>query len=284
MSKTFQKTITIVLLLTTLVSARDMYDKVNSYVINLNPKNFDSQIIANRAKDVISFVHFYTWDDGKSKESRKEIEQFAANTDGMFKIGAINCVQYKDICEKQDVRSFPAYKIYPPLPAPVLPYEGDLTVAALTTYLGKFIGNKVIEVNNNNVDNFLTESHNLPKAVLFTDKKGFPLIFKALSVQFDVKNFFKKQKKIKFGIVRSENKAIVDKYKVKKFPTILIIPVGDKKQPQIYQGENKFKPIFDFMNVFSETFFRVGEDKTAPSEQQETKKEKPWLQEVNITI
>lgn len=50
----------------------------------------------------------------------------------------------------------------------------------------------------------------------------------------------------------------------------------DKKN-KIYDGENKFKPLFDFLNVYSETFFRVGEDKTKASET--TKKDKPWLNE-----
>jgi hypothetical protein len=49
------------------------------------------------------------------------------------------------------------------------------------------------------------------------------------------------------------------------------------KKTKFYEGDNKFKPLFDFLNVYSETFFRVGEDKTKASET--TKKEKPWLNE-----
>jgi len=64
----------------------------------------------------------------------------------------------------------------------------------------------------------------------------------------------------------------------------MIIGVGEKK-PKFYEGENKYKLMFDFMNVFSETFFKVGEDKTKVSEV--TKQDKPWLNEVkklNIKI
>ena len=50
------------------------------------------------------------------------------------------------------------------------------------------------------------------------------------------------------------------------------------KKTKFYEGENKFKLIFDFLNIYSETFFRVGEDKTKPSET--TKQDKPWLSEV----
>lgn len=57
----------------------------------------------------------------------------------------------------------------------------------------------------------------------------------------------------------------------------MIIGVNDKK-PKFYEGDNKYKLIFDFMNVYSETFFKVGEDKTKSSEI--TKVDKPWLNDV----
>lgn len=59
----------------------------------------------------------------------------------------------------------------------------------------------------------------------------------------------------------------------------MVIGVGDKK-PKFYEGENKYKQVFDFMNIYSETFFKVGEDKTKASEV--TKQDKPWLSEVKI--
>jgi len=83
------------------------------------------------------------------------------------------------------------------------------------------------------------------------------------------------QKKIEFGIVRSEDTGITSKYKVNKFPKIMVISVD--KKTKFYDGENKFKALFDFLNIYSETFFRVGEDKTKASEQ--TKVDKPWLNE-----
>ena len=54
--------------------------------------------------------------------------------------------------------------------------------------MGRYMDNKVVEVNNNSIDNFISEKPNLPKAILFTDKKTTPLIFKALSVHLDVIN------------------------------------------------------------------------------------------------
>jgi len=130
-------------------------------------------------------------DDGKSRGFKLELEKLALDYDLMFKVGAINCKEYRDICEKQEVSEFPTIKVYPPLPSPVWVYEGKVETPALVSYMGKFLGNKVQELNNNNIDVYLTSNVSVPKCILFTDKKGVPLIFKSLSVTFDViKNIF----------------------------------------------------------------------------------------------
>lgn len=56
--------------------------------------------------------------------------------------------------------------------------------------------------------------------------------------------------------------------------------VGVDKKRTIYDGENKYKPLFNFLNIYSETFFKVGEDKTKSAEK--TKQDKPWLKEVYL--
>lgn len=62
----------------------------------------------------------------------------------------------------------------------------------LMSFMGRFVDNKVNELNNNNIDNFIADRPNIPKAILFTDKAGTPLIFKSLSVNFDVNSLIKK--------------------------------------------------------------------------------------------
>lgn len=54
--------------------------------------------------------------------------------------------------------------------------------------------------------------------------------------------------------------------------------LGVDKKTKFYEGENKFKPVFDFLNIYSETFYKVGEDKVNPSDQTTTQS-KPWLNE-----
>jgi len=162
------------------------------------------------------------------------------------------------------------FKIFPPLPAPVFIYEGKIESNALTNALGSYIGSKVVEVNNNNIDSFEKDKPNIPKCFLFTEKKGNPLIYRALSIAFD--------KKIDMGVVRSSETGIVSKYRIKKFPTILVVPVSEKKH-RIYEESINYKNLFDFLNVFSETFFRVGDDTPRLADPNMKVETKAWKKE-----
>jgi hypothetical protein len=41
-------------------------------------------------------------------------------------------------------------------------------------------------VNEANINTFVSENPSVPKTLLFTEKKGFPMIYKGLSVEFEV--------------------------------------------------------------------------------------------------
>lgn len=71
----------------------------------------------------------------------------------------------------------------------------------------RFVGSRVVEVTQNNYDTFINDNPGKPKVILFTDKKGTPLIFKALSSHFD--------KTLLFGLIKSSESGLVSKYKVK---------------------------------------------------------------------
>lgn len=107
----------------------------------------------------------------------------------------------------------------------------------------------MVEITSDNINTFVTENPSVPKALLFTEKKGFPMIYKGLSVEFE--------KKISFGIVRSTSADIVDRYNIKGFPKLILVKANEKK-PIPYTGELKFTPMFEFLNVYSEVFVPGG--------------------------
>ena len=131
----------------------------------------------------------------------------------------------------------------------------------------KFVTSRVIEITQNNHETFIDENPGKPKVLYFTDKeKGTPAIYKALSSHFD--------KTLLFGIIRSSESGLVSKYKIKSYPSIFLLKTKDAK-PLKYEGTDfSYQGIFDFINVYSETFvFRTGNDEVKSSAA------KPWLNE-----
>ena len=74
----------------------ELYDAGRSTLINLNPMNFDTQITNNRNKDIISFIHFYSPDDGKSNQLKDVFIELDKEYSGMFKLAGLNCKKDKE--------------------------------------------------------------------------------------------------------------------------------------------------------------------------------------------
>lgn len=70
-----------------------------------------------------------------------------------------------------------------------------------------------------------------------------------------------------FGIARPEDSEVGKHFKVKSYPSIQLFRSRDPK-PHEYTGEMKFRSIFNFLNVFSETFVSGGTEEGIES--------KPW--------
>lgn len=54
------------------------------------------------------------------------------------------------------------------------------------------------------------------------------MIYKGLSVTFEEKLFF--------GLVRSTDDILVDRYRIKSFPSIIVVKANEKKH-EIYKGD-----------------------------------------------
>lgn len=90
----------------------------------------------------------------------------------------------------------------------------------------------------------------MPKVLLFTDKKGVPMLYKGLSVAFE--------KKLNFGIVRSSDSVLVGKYQIKEFPNVIVLKTGNPKPIRYTGKEYNFKELFTFLNIYSEVFVPGG--------------------------
>ena len=118
-----------------------------------------------------------------------QFEKFAIEQKKMLRIGAIDCEEFSQICEKEGIKEFPTYRVYPPFPVPVQDHttgEAELETDKLKKMAFKHIGNRVIEITSQNHDVFKEDNPSKPKVLLFTDKQKTPIVFRALSTYFDV--------------------------------------------------------------------------------------------------
>jgi len=165
-------------------------------------------------------VHFYKDNDGLSKGFAGSYEIFAKEHKGLYRAGGIDCNEFEAICKKEKVDKFPLLRVYPPFPAPTQDYEEDtLDTEKLKKLAARFVTSRVVEITANNIETFINDNPGKPKVLLFTDKKGTPVVFKALSANFD--------KTLLFGLVRDSESGIASKYKVKSYPSLFMIKDKD---------------------------------------------------------
>jgi hypothetical protein len=107
----------------------------------------------------------------------------------MFRIGAVDCSEFQQVCDKEDMKEYPAYKVYPPLPVPAFEVKqgNSLETDTLKKAAYRFIGSRVIDINQNNIKTFLEDNPGKPKMLLFTETKSAPMVYRALSTYFDVR-------------------------------------------------------------------------------------------------
>jgi len=132
--------------------------------------------------------------DGESVEFAKKFDEFTNENRGIFRLMFCDCDENAKLCEKENIQKFPTVRVYPPIPIPSIDYEvfienyvkGALNTEDLLKFSAKYLHNNVVEITPDNINTFVTENPSVPKALLFSEKKGFPMIFKGLSVEFEV--------------------------------------------------------------------------------------------------
>merc|ERR1719284_112832 len=111
--------------------------------------------------------------------------------------------------------------------------------------VARFIPDFTTKVSKDNVDGFITTDPTKPKVLLFSNKKTPPTIWKALSSE----TVFKRT--VKFGFASEEDKEVVQKFKVKKYPTVIMQRGSKAEIKESYSGEMTFSALKDWVNLHS---------------------------------
>merc|ERR1712187_795547 len=108
--------------------------------------------------------------------------------------------------------------------------------------------------------------------ILFSNKKTVPTIWKALSSE----TVFKRT--VKFGFATEEDKEIIAKFKIKKYPSVLMQRGAKAEIKEDYKGEMKFLPLKEWVNLHSESGMGDKVQGGGGAKEEESSEEaKPWL-------
>ena len=90
--------------------------------------------------------------DGKSEAIVPDYNKFATENKGIFRIGAVDCLEYEVICKKEGITEYPTIKLYPqfPMPASEIEIGEKFDIAKLKKSAGKFYTDRSIEITQNN--------------------------------------------------------------------------------------------------------------------------------------
>jgi len=233
-------------------------------VVSLSKLNFNNVIKKNR-DDHVSIVMFYSPHDGNSKKAGPEYEKLASDIKGIVRLGAVDCNEHADLCKEYEVETHPTVKLFPTGSYKfVQDWKGDMNMDKIKKWAQKQLPNYVTKIDMGSVDEWLGKNKSKPHAILFTDKPKTASLTKALSADF--------KGRILIGEAQSSDSNLVKRFKVKKFPA-LVINLNEKEMVP-YKGEFKHIELFKVLNNYAET--NAMEKMHAP-EGGDDEPSRPWL-------
>ncbi|KAF2266072.1 protein disulfide-isomerase MPD1 precursor [Lojkania enalia] len=225
------------------VHAGSLYSK-NSAVTQITGLDYDRVIAKSNYTSVRSSSFYAPW-CGHCQNLKPAYESAAKSLAGIAKVAAVNCDDEanKPFCGQMGVQGFPTLKIIRPGKKPGKPtiedYQGPRQAKAIVDAVKDKIPNKVKRITDKNLDEWLEEDKDSPKAILFSDKGLTSATLKTLAIDF--------AGLISIAQIRNKEKAAVERFGVEKVPTLILLP-GDSKDPITYEGEMKKEAMVEFLS------------------------------------
>ncbi|PGH23221.1 hypothetical protein AJ80_02637 [Polytolypa hystricis UAMH7299] len=250
-------------------NAAGIYTK-KSPVLQVDASNYDRLIAkSNHASSTtltLYHIRFYAPWCGHCQNLKPAYEKAAQKLEGLAKVAAINCDDddNKQFCGQMGVQGFPTLKIVTPSKKPGKPtvedYQGPRSAKGIVDALVDRIPNHVKRLTDKDFDSWLADENSSPKAILFTEKGTTSAIIRSLAIDF--------LGSIKFGQIRNKEMSAVEKFGISKFPTLVVLP-GGEKEALVHDGEMNKKAISAFLSQVAEP-----NADPAPKESKASKKKK----------
>ena len=245
------------------------YTQEKSELKSLPGKKFSSQEEITsylKTTDTTIVVFYYKTASENAEEIAKNLKVVYSKLKYLIELISINCDDNTmDECTKTEDNlmdeEFYRIEIYVPPLYKQNPYtkelnshqkmqyaKSDTSDKALYKFLTKMIISREQVITNENYENFKTRA-NLNKAILFTNKKSSPLMWRGLSGYF--------YDRIALGIVYNTEKNLCKKLGVKDFPSIMVIQtiedevIIDDPQEIFYEGKMDTENIVNFLEKYA---------------------------------
>lgn len=142
------------------------------------------------------------------------------------------------------VQGFPTLKIVKPAKKaggrPVVEdYQGPRTARAIVEAVRDKMPMHVTRLKDAGLSEWLSIEGSKPKTLVFSDKGVVSPLVKALAIDF--------LGSIDFALVKSSEKAAVEQFGVMSFPSVVLVPGGDKR-PITFDGELKKATLIEFLS------------------------------------
>ncbi|KAI9748625.1 MAG: hypothetical protein M4579_007165 [Chaenotheca gracillima] len=227
--------------LSTPVAAAGIYTQ-GGPVVQVDAKSYDSLIARSNHTSILEF--YAPW-CGHCQNLKPAYEKAAKSLAGLAKVAAINCddESNKAFCGSMGVQGFPTLKIVRPGKKTGRPnvedYQGPRSAKGIVDAMVDKIPNHVKRVQDKDLDDWLAGSNDTTKAILFSNKGTTSALIKSLAVDF--------LGGISFAQIRDKEKSAVETFGISKYPTLVLLPGGDKESV-VYDGDMKKEPMTAFLS------------------------------------
>jgi len=211
---------------------------MNPNIMKISPQEFDEAI--GNSHSPVTCVWFFNEESKADGAFLDSYNQVAEDLEGMVTLAAVNCNKWnKAFCDEKGIMKSPAVLLYP-TNAPSFLYQGKMEAKPLENEISKLIPDMTIPLHSKAaIDKFLSTDRALRKVILFSSKKASPTILKTLAFDKSLMEV------VKFGFASEADLKAVQRFKVKQFPTLLMI--GEEKEE--YQGEKTFAAIKQWLTA-----------------------------------
>lgn len=197
-------------------------------------------------RNEVWMILFYKSNDRTSKGYRDVWRELAEKLYGIVKVAAINCHEEADdaLCEDFMVYDTPKILVFPSNSrSEPLTYTGAIQYGPIASFGIAQMESFVKLVTEANYESFVKEDFDKTKVLLFTSKKSTPPLLRALSKEF--------KGRIVFGEIREYNQALINKFQITTFPTIMVLGDPDTYTGVKYEGDQKKDQISKFLREHS---------------------------------